>query len=343
MESVRRRASASASASVSPSYNRSMGTAKPVVCIVTPGTREENNGNWRTAARWARMLRDRCRVIVQARWEGEPADVLIALHARRSADSIVSYSEGSPGRPLVVMLTGTDLYRDLPGNAEAARSLDLATHVVTLQEEAPRLLQPRWRSKARVIFQSARELRPMHKARGRLVCVAAGHLREVKDPRTLHRAIRLLPPELPIQVRHYGAPLDAAIAREARELQEKDGRYSYRGAQPHGIVRRAIRSAHVLVHPSTMEGGANVIVEAITSGTPVAASHVSGNVGMLGARYSGYFQVGDAQALAKLLQDLHEHPARLRMIQRECAARRRLFSVAAETRAVRGLVAELLA
>src|SRR5436853_483627 len=113
--SVRSRASRSAAASSSPSYNPPMGSlAKPVVCIVTPYAKKANNGNWRTAARWARMLGDRCRVIVQTEWKGKDADVLIALHARRSAASIASFNAAHPDRPIAVVLTGTDLYKDLP-------------------------------------------------------------------------------------------------------------------------------------------------------------------------------------------------------------------------------------
>src|SRR5512141_391256 len=122
MPSVRRRASSRAAARRSPSYNPAMrSAAKPVVCIVTPGTRSANNGNWRTAARWAQMLRDRYRVIVQTQWRGEPVDTLVALHARRSAASIQSFHESRGGRRMAVVLTGTDLYRDLPGSAEAVR------------------------------------------------------------------------------------------------------------------------------------------------------------------------------------------------------------------------------
>ena len=70
----------------------------------------------------------------------------------------------------------------------------------------------------------------------------------------------------------------------------RDPRYRWTGALPHGLTRCAIRNAHLLVHPSLMEGGANVIVEAITAGTPVIASRVSGNVGMLGRNYPGLFR-----------------------------------------------------
>src|SRR5215468_6256003 len=107
--------------------------AKPVVVIVTPGTRSANNGNWRTAARWAQMLRDRFRIIVQTDWDGAAVDAMVALHAKRSAESIARFRGRVPSGRLGVVLSGTDLYRDLPASAEAARSLDLADRIVVLQ------------------------------------------------------------------------------------------------------------------------------------------------------------------------------------------------------------------
>jgi putative glycosyltransferase (TIGR04348 family) len=315
--------------------------AKPVVCIVTPGTRNANNGNWRTAVRWAELLRDRLRIIVQTAWDGTPADAMIALHARRSAASIAAFRERSDGG-LGVVLTGTDLYRDLPDSAEAVHSLDLADRIVVLQDDASRLLEPRWRAKAQVIFQSARELRRRRKAAGRVDCVAVGHLREEKDPLTLFRAFARLPSDLPIRLRHIGAPLDAALAREARALQRKDARYRYAGALPRGLTRAAIGAAHVLVHPSVVEGGANVVVEAVTAGTPVIASRISGNVGMLGAEYPGYFEPRDESGLAARLVQAVVERGYLKALAAACARRRPLFAPAAEQRALRKLVASLL-
>ena len=309
---------------------------------MTPGTRTANNGNWRTAARWAGFLRDRCKVIVQTQWDGTAADALIALHARRSADSIAAF-RARVKRPIAVMLTGTDLYRDLPASREAARSLDIADRIVVLQDDALRLLEPRWREKAEVIYQSARPLPAQRKHGGRLECVAVGHLRPEKDPATLFRAVRVLPKGAPIKVRHIGAPLDAALGDAARALQAGEPRYRYVGALPHGLTRSALKAAHLLVHPSAMEGGANVVVEAITSGTPVLASRISGNVGMLGADYSGYFAPGDADALAARMVQALEDPRYLARLRRECAARKALFTPAAEARAVRRLVAGLVA
>src|SRR3977135_2947646 len=114
--------------------------AKPLVCIVTPGTRTANNGNWRTAARWAEMLRNDCRIIVQTAWDGTPVDALIALHARRSSGSIAKCRAVSQGR-ICLVLPGTDLYRDLPDSPEAIASLDAADRIVVLQEDAPNLLR----------------------------------------------------------------------------------------------------------------------------------------------------------------------------------------------------------
>ena len=289
------------------------------------------------------MLRDRYRPIVQTAWQGEAADALVALHAWRSAESIARFHEEARGRRMAVVLTGTDLYGEFARRAETGRSLDLADRIVVLQDDAARLLRPDWRRKAEVIFQSAAPLAAAKKVAGRLDCVVVGHLREEKDPRTLFAAVRRLPPGAPIRVRHLGAPLDGRLADAARALARDEPRYCYAGALPHGLTRAAIKAAHVLVHPSVVEGGANVIVEAITAGTPVIASRISGNVGMLGADYPGFFEPRDAAGLAALLVRALEEPPFLAELRRACARRKPLFQPRAEAAAIRALAARLLA
>jgi putative glycosyltransferase (TIGR04348 family) len=313
-----------------------------VVCIITPGTKAANNGNWRTATRWAQMLRDRYKVIVQTEWSGERADAMVALHARRSADSIKAYRTAHKGG-LAVVLTGTDLYGDLPASTEAADSLRIADRLVVLQEGALDALPPRDRAKAQVIFQSAERSPARVKPRDRLDCVAVGHLRPVKDPRTLISAWRVLPDDAPIFLRHIGAPLDKDLANLARDYARRDARYRYAGALPHAAARLAIARAHLLVHPSVAEGGANVIVEAITSGTAVLASRIPGNVGMLGEDYPGYFNPGDAKHLASRLLQAQGDRSYLKLLQAACARRRLLFTPSREARAIGALVASLLA
>ncbi|HEY2628033.1 MAG TPA: selenoneine biosynthesis selenosugar synthase SenB [Usitatibacter sp.] len=316
--------------------------AKPVVCIVTPGTKSANNGNWRTAARWAEMLRDRFKVIVQSEWDGTHCDAMIALHARRSATSIARFAANRASPALAVVLTGTDLYRDLPRHLEVPRSLDAARRIVVLQEEALRSLQARWRRKARVVLQSATPLRTVRKTRIALHCVAVGHLRPEKDPRTLFAAMRLIPHELPITLRHIGAPLDAALARQAKALAKQDSRYRYSGALSHGLTRAAIQSAHLLVHPSAIEGGANVISEAVMSGTAIVASRIAGNIGLLGRSYPGYFEAGDASGLARRLVQAWKDVNYRKRLQKACTARKAALSPAGERRALRNLLAEML-
>lgn len=318
-------------------------SAKPLIRIVTPGTPAANNGNWRTAARWAAMLRGAYRVILQTRWEGEPADALIGLHARRSAPAIAGFHERFPQHGLGLVLTGTDLYRDLPADAQALTSLRVAHRIVVLQEDAVRYVPREQRRKVDVIFQSAAILRPALKARGRVNAIVVGHLRDEKDPATVLRAVEALPRELPIRVLHVGAALDASLGRAARRFAERDTRYRWVDALPHGLTRAAIKRAHVLVHPSRFEGGANVIVEAINAGTPLIASEMSGNIGMLGPRYPGLFPVGDADALAAMLARCATEAGFLARLWRACAARRPLFQPRREAAAVRSFVGRLVA
>ena len=168
------------------------------ICIVSPALAEANSGNWHTASRWQRHLSTMAQVDITTAWQGHPVDVLIALHARRSAASVAAYATRYPHRPLVVVLTGTDLYRDLPaGDADAARSLRLATALVVLQEEAPRALPAEVWAKAHVIVQSAPRYIRRDKATRSVDVVAVGHLRTEKDPLTLMQAVRLLPASSP--------------------------------------------------------------------------------------------------------------------------------------------------
>jgi glycosyltransferase involved in cell wall biosynthesis len=168
------------------------------------------------------------------------------------------------------------------------------------------------------------------------------HLRREKDPCTALFAWRHLPADLPIHLKLIGAPLDPVLARAAKLEAADEPRCRWLGPMPHGATRQAIKRAHVLVIPSLMEGGANVIVEAVTAGTPVLASRMSGNVGMLGRDYAGYFSVGDAPALARLLRRCWEEPAFLRRLTQQCRARAGLFTPARERAALIGILRELL-
>ncbi len=267
---------------------------------------------------------------------------MVALHARRSSASIASYRELFPSRKLAVVLTGTDLYKDLPGDRDAIASLDIADRIVVLQDHARTILAPPWRAKSDVIFQSAPTVAHRKLAREPLHCVVVGHLRPEKDPLTLFAAIRALPTNLPIRVRHIGEALDAQLGHAAEQLAREEPRYRYSGGLARGLVRSAMASSHLLVHPSVVEGGANVVVEAITCGAGVVASRISGNIGMLGEDYPGYFEPRDAAGLAAVLERACREPGFRRSLVAHCRQRRPLFTPAREARDVRRLVGQLL-
>jgi len=91
-----------------------------------------------------------------------------------------------------------------------------------------------------------------------------------------------------------------------------------------------------------MEGGANVIAEAARIGTPVIASRMPGNIGMLGAKYPGYYPVADDAALAELITRAKSDRAFYRRLQGALRARRRLFAPSAERASLTRVVSEAL-
>jgi putative glycosyltransferase (TIGR04348 family) len=312
------------------------------IFIVTPARPGARSGNLHTATRWAAMLRSAGhRVALGIAWNGETCDALIALHARRSYDSVLRYHDARPGAPLVVVLTGTDLYQDLPRSAEARRSLELADRLIVLQEAALLELKPALRRKAKIVYQST-DTRLRHAPpRGRFRVAVVGHLREVKDPFRAALALSHLP-GLPLEVVHVGGALEEKYAREARRLMQRDARYRWIGSVPHARALCWIARSHVLVVSSVMEGGANVIAEAARIGTPVLASRVSGNVGMLGSRYPGLYPLYDEARLAALIGKSCTSKIFRKTLEQAQRARRARFAPASERSALLAVVRSLL-
>ncbi len=326
----------------------------PHVLIISPAAAEANNGNWHTAWRWSQMLHPAFEVAIAQHWNGEPFDVMLALHARRSADAIARWAQANfhgKGAPhsapgLGVVLTGTDLYRDIQTDAAAQASLRYASQLVVLQECGAQALPVELRPKTRVIFQSTAAQAALPKPFDALRVVMVGHLRDEKSPQTLMQAARILKGHADVLIEHIGDALDPDLGAQARACMADCPQYRWLGGMTHADTLQKIARAHVLVHTSRMEGGAHVILEAVCSGTPVLASHIPGNVGMLGADYGGYFALGDAQGLADLLlrcrAELGQTNGVYAQLSRQCALRAPLFSPATEQAAVRALVNDLL-
>ena len=317
--------------------------------IVSPALAAANNGNWQTASRWARWLRGVAPVRITDHWpDGHEAGdgVMLALHAVRSAAAVSAWrAQGRGG--VGVVLTGTDLYGEFADHPERDASLQRADRLVALQAEGPQALPAPLRAKTRVIYQSVPTRAAVPKTSRRLCIAVVGHLRTVKAPEVVFDAALRLCDDAAIQWRHAG-DADTTWRQRIEDVQARCAGYRWLGPLAHGDARRLIQRAHVLVHPSHAEGGAHVVMEAVCSGTPVLASHIPGNVGMLGAQYDGYFPAGDGAALAALLrrcrdEQLAQDPGAglLATLRAQCDLRAPLFEPAAECAAVRDLVHEL--
>jgi glycosyltransferase involved in cell wall biosynthesis len=143
--------------------------------------------------------------------------------------------------------------------------------------------------------------------------------------------VPLLSPDLPgdtapVRLTHVGAALEPAFGDEARATGARHPHYRWLGNLDHDCARQVLRRSRLMVIASRMEGGANVIIEAVTSGVPVLASDISGNRGMLGEDYAGYFPVGDSAALAALIRRAAQQPDFLRLLRTQCDARAPLFT-----------------
>jgi putative glycosyltransferase (TIGR04348 family) len=311
--------------------------------LVTPAPAQVHTGNRTTADRWARLLRELGNEVnVQRDWNGEPCDLLIALHARRSLPAMRRFREKHPRAPLILALTGTDVYGDQENGAEAMRSLDLATRIVVLQELAVGAVPESAQRKVRVIYQSAERpaISPPREESCFQVCVLA-HLRSVKDPLRAAYAVRDLPASSRIQVKHAGAVLDPGFEKQLEAEQRTNPRYCWLGPLTHEKAVDLLARSHVLALTSHLEGGANVVSEAIAVCTPVISSLIPGSVGILGTEYPGYFPVGDSAALREQLQKAESNDGFYRGLQDRVARLQSLVSVAREREAWSALLTEL--
>jgi len=315
------------------------------ICIITPAPARSRKGNRVTALRWAGVLRELGhRVVIEQEYEGRRCDVMVALHARRSFPSVERFRRQYPGSPLILALTGTDLYDDIRTSDLARRSLELASRLIVLQPLGIAELPEHLRERARVIYQSAK--RPpgrVSRAKNLFeVCVLA-HLRPVKDPLRAAMAARLLPPSSRIRVTHLGAALSEEMGERARAETASNPRYRWLGELPRRKALQILARCRLLVLSSRLEGGANVISEAIAASVPILPSRIPGSIGILGPDYPGYFPVGDSRALASLLARAETDAAFYNTLKEWCERLTPLVDPARERQGWESLLQELLA
>jgi putative glycosyltransferase (TIGR04348 family) len=311
--------------------------------IVTPATSQAGNGNTMTARRYARILASLGhQTKLVNRYNDERCDLLIALHARRSSPSVLRFRKLYPESPLIVVLTGTDLYRDIKTHAQARRSLELATRLVILQKRALAELPKELHSKTRIIYQSSQEMSGSVERPARYFKVAViGHLRREKDPLRTAYAVRQLPAASRVRVVQIGRALDIRLDRRAARENARNPRYRWVGELSHGKTRRHLASSHLVAITSRMEGSSNVLSEALASSVPVIASRIPGLIGTLGERYPGYFPAGDTRALARLMRRAEADSRFYKTLKARSARVKHLVSPERERSAWRTLLKEL--
>ena len=310
------------------------------ILVTVPELSSSGRGNRVTAVRWGRILADLGHdVFYDSEYRGQPCQLLIALHAIRSADAVASFREHRPDSPIVVALTGTDIYGPDEGFDEAAAealqgSMKAATRLVVLQPLAGNEVPRKLRKKVVVIYQSAeRSTGPTTPVANSFEVCVVGELREPKDPFRAALAARRLPTSSRIRVLHLGDAADEQLAARAAKEEQANPRYSWLGELPHAEALSIIGRCRLLVNSSKREGGSTAISEALARGLPVLATRIPGNVGLLGKKYAGLFDFGDTEALCELLnraetdevfygalQSHCEELAALADPQRECQA-----------------------
>jgi putative glycosyltransferase (TIGR04348 family) len=299
------------------------------ISLVTPAGAGLRNGNRHTALRWATFLRGAGhRVTVSTEDLSSDADLLLALHARRSHASIADFWRRNPSKPIVVALTGTDVYRDIHLSGEAQESLERADRLIVLQPRAADELAPRLREKVRVVVQSSSTALRHKPVKEKFRLCVIGHLREEKDPLRALQALRFLS-KRDLEIVQIGQLLDPKL-----KPQTKDMRYKWLRGLPHGSALRWLASSHAMVISSRMEGGANVVCEAIRIGVPVLASFIPGNIGLLGEDYAGYFAPGDEASLAALIMKVQDRGTLYKTLKKQVTALRPMVAPKSEGRAL---------
>ena len=312
---------------------------------MTPAPPGSLHGNRITALRWQGFLEALgYSVEVTESWSGGDAGLLIALHAYRSHQSIVAFKKQYPSRPIVLILTGTDLYRDIENHNEVIQSMEIADQLIVLQSAAIDSIPTILRHKAQVIYQSV-EIDIDNGdsiTKDDFLVSVIGHLREEKDPFCAVRSLPLLPSDSKITVQHLGQAMNSQMKDLADNFNATIDRYQWLGEVSRADALKVLSQSRLMVISSRMEGGAHVVSEAIALGIPVIASDIPGNRGLLGEDYPGYYPVADENALATLLYRAEKEPTFYASLQKHIDLRRELITPAREKQSIHELVSGLI-
>ena len=261
------------------------------ICVASPYPLTDLKGNSVSTKRIVGILNESG---YQARgshgFDGESADVLISLHSYKGTQAVDDFRRQFPGGKVIVLITGTDLYVDLP-EGRGISTLEKADVIVLPYEEARGEILKDFEDKLYVVPSSLTipeiEATPQS---DQFVITIVGHLRPVKRPFLTIEAVAAHPEWGNIEVRQLGEALDEKSADTACDWEEKDTRYQWLGALPREESLAICAGSSLTVNSSRSEAAANAVLEAMTLGVPILASRIEGNIGLLGVDYPGYFE-----------------------------------------------------
>lgn len=307
--------------------------------IVTPAPLGSLQGNRFTALRWQRFIKKLGHhSLISEKWSGEESDLLIVLHAYRSHDSILRFKKKYRQQPVILIITGTDLYRDMATHHEVLESMEMADYIVVLQNTAIQSIPEHLRFKTRVIYQSVRSITRKPLAKRSFLISVIGHLRPEKDPFCIARSLAYLKTDSAIRIKHLGKAMSSDMAKMALAYKNQLDRYQWLGEKTHGQTLQLLSRSHLLVISSLMEGGAHVVSEAISIGVPVIASDIPGNRGLLGENYPGYYPVQNDKELAILLEKAETNSRFYHSLEKHIQSRRKLVDPNLELHSIQVLL-----
>lgn len=318
-----------------------------MISVVSPYPVDSQIGNSVSARRIVALLNS-AGIKARATFDAVPpySSAMVAINAWRLSEIIHQFRNTHPNAPIIVVLAGSDLYgtKSKVDAANTRRAMVEASSLVVSQSAALDAVPDYLQSKCKVIPKSVNtNLKVVRNADPDFFnVIIASNLRQEKEPLVSAQAAAMLPTGSRIRMNHYGIALDQDLATQALALTNAPhSRYTWHDGIPHGQVLTEIVAADLFVNSSRFEGGANAVCEAIALGTPVLATRIPGNIGILGLDYPGLFPTGDTKALTGMLVDCEQEAEFLEQLTDTCARLAPAFAPEYECRLWMDLLGEL--
>lgn len=281
-------------------------------------------------------------------------DMMVVLGARECNEAIRAFKDRDGDRPIVVALNSEDVYLGIENSSEVRRNIERADALVVTQEKALEEIPHEFRERTHLIDQAVElpdggvEAIPEPPLRDKRrtndydfeICVA-NHIQDQTDPLRTAKAARVFSEESGIFVTHIGRVLDARWEHELQKESDTNPRYDWLGEMAWTRALQYIKRADLVSVTSTIQGCANVLSESIVVGTPVVASAVPGNVGVLGEEYPGLFEPKNDEDLAKRIGAAEGDTRFYANLRRHCDQLRPDFDMARERDAWKALIDSL--